>query len=441
MIEPGPFAVTVILFAALLFMLALGLPLTFILGGIGAIGCYFLWGPASIYAVTMKVWGAVNNFSFIAIPLFVLMAGILQRAGMAEALYDTIHKWMGGLRGGLAAGTVGIAAIFAAMSGVSAAATVSLGLIALPSMLRRKYDKVMVTGAIQAGGALGTLIPPSITMIIFAVFSRVSVGKLFMGGVFPGLLLATLFIIYILVRCLLQPSAGPALPPEERVSWKEKITSLKSVAIPLLVIVLVLGSIYLGITTPTEAAAVGVLGVLVSAVVHRKLSWSMLKEAGTDSVVLTVMIMWIAFGAYCFTAVYLALGASEVVANVLSIMPGGRWGILIGMQLSFFVLGCLLDPIGIIMITAPVYLPIATSLGFDPVWYGILFVMNMEMGYLTPPFGFNLFYMKAIVPPSITMGDIYRSVIPFVALQALGLAIVMVFPQIALWLPNAMIRG
>jgi len=326
------------------------------------------------------------------------------------------------------------------MSGVSAAATVSLGLIALPSMLERKYNKVMVTGAIQAGGALGILIPPSVTMIVFAVFAEVSVGRLFMAGVLPGLFTAAIFIVYILVRCGLRPSLGPPLPVDERASWREKVVSLRQIGLPVLIVLGVLGSIYLGIATPTEAASVGVLGVIISAAVYRRLNWTMLKEAGFDSLRLTVMIMWISFGAYCYSAIYTALGATKVVEQVLSLMPGGAWGVIIGMQLSFFVLGCMLDPIGIIMITAPIYLPLVTSLGFDPVWFGILYTMNMEMGFLTPPFGFNLFYMKAIVPPSITMLDIYRSVIPFVGLQALSLAIVMVFPQIAMWLPGTMMK-
>ena len=436
----SPLVATLILFGALFALLMTGVPLAFILGGIGVAAAWLFLGTPSLYIITTRIWGAMNLFPLVAVPLFVFMAGILQRSGLAGALYDTIYKWMGGLRGGLAAGTVVIAAVFAAMSGVSAAATVSLGLIALPSMLERKYDKVMVTGAIQAGGALGILIPPSVSMIVFAVFAEVSVGRLFMAGVLPGLLTAAVFIAYILIRCALRPSLGPPLPVEDRASWREKFVSLRQIGLPVLIVLGVLGSIYLGIATPTEAAAVGVLGVIISAAVYRRLNWAMLKEAGFDSLRLTVMIMWISFGAYCYSAIYTALGATKVVEQVLSLMPGGAWGVIVGMQLSFFVLGCMLDPIGIIMITAPIYLPLVTSLGFDPVWFGVLYTMNMEMGFLTPPFGFNLFYMKAVVPPSITMGDIYRSIIPFVGLQALSLAVVMVLPQIALWLPGTMMK-
>ena len=438
--ELSPIALTLVLFGSMFFLLMTGLPLSFVIGGIGALAVAFLWGPEALYNVAARAFASTMSFVLLAIPLFVLMASILQRSGVADALYDTIHKWFGGLNGGLAAGTVAIAAMFAAMSGVAAAATVSLGLIALPAMLKRKYDKVMVTGAIQAGGALGILIPPSVEMIVFALFARLSVGKMFMGGVFPGLLLASFFIIYILIRCYLRPSLGPALPPEERATLKEKFVSLRQVVLPLMVIGGVLGSIYLGIATPTESAAVGILGALISSAIYGTFSWSMLKDAALTTLRISTMIMWILFGAYVFSSTYIALGASEVVEQALSLMPGGRWGILIGMQLSFFALGCILDSFGIIMITAPLYLPIIKGLGFDPVWFGILYVMNIEMAFLTPPYGICLFYMKAVVPKEVTMLDIYRSIIPFVGLQALGLILVMIFPQIAMWLPGTMIK-
>lgn len=438
--ELSPIALTLALFGSMFLLLMTGLPLTFVIGGIGTLAVFFLWGPEALFNVAARAFQSTMSFVLLAIPLFILMASILQRSGIADALYNTIHKWLGGLNGGLAAGTVVIAAMFAAMSGVAAAATISLGLIALPAMLKRKYNKVMVTGAIQAGGALGILIPPSVEMIVFALFARLSVGRMFMGGVFPGLLLASFFIIYILIRCYLRPSLGPALPPEERATWKEKFVSLRQVVLPLMVIGGVLGSIYLGIATPTESAAVGILGALVSAAIYGTFSWSMLKEAAETTLRVSTMILWILFGAYAFSSTYIALGASEVVEQALSLMPGGRWGVLIGMQLSFFALGCILDTFGIIMITAPLYLPIIKALGFDPVWFGILYVMNVEMAFLTPPYGICLFYMKAIVPKEVTMMDIYRSIIPFVGLQALGLIIVMIFPQIAMWLPGTMVK-
>jgi tripartite ATP-independent transporter DctM subunit len=432
--------ITVLLFGALVLFLVLGLPLAFVLGGVGVVGSYFLWGSKGLFVAAVQAYAAMGKFTLLAIPLFIFMAMILERAGVADDLYTMMHRWMGPLRGGLAIGTVLICTIFAAMAGISGAATVSMGVIALPAMLKRKYDKVIAMGCISGGGALGILIPPSVPMIIYATLTGESVGGLFAGGIFPGLLLAFLFIIYIGLRCYFQPSLGPALPPEERATWEEKIASLKAVVLPTLIILLVLGSIYAGVCTPTESAILGVLGAAFSAAVYGKLKWALVKEACFRSASLTAMIIWILMGAYCFTSVYTGTGAHELMEHLLLSIPGGRYVVLLTMQVIFFVLGCILDPAGIIMICTPVFVPVIKSLGFDPLWFGVLFIMNMEMGYLTPPFGFNLFYMKAIAPKEITMNDIYRSIVPFVFLQALGLVIVIIFPQIALWLPARMGR-
>ncbi len=430
---------TIILFGALIFFLALGLPLAFVLGGVGVVGCYFLWGSKGLFMAAAQTYGAMGKFTLLAIPLFIFMAMILERAGVADDLYTMMHRWMGPLRGGLAIGTVLICTIFAAMAGISGAATVSMGVIALPAMLKRGYDKVIAMGCISGGGALGILIPPSVPMILYATLTGESIGGLFAGGVFPGLLLSLLFIFYIGIRCFFQPHLGPALPKEERASWKEKFISLKAVALPILIIFMVLGSIYSGVCTATEAAALGSLGALISAAVYRKLNWTLVKEACYRTANLTAMIIWILIGAYCFTSVYTGTGAHELMEKILLSIPGGKYAILITIQAVFFILGCILDPAGIIMICTPVFIPVIKSLGFDPLWFGVLFIMNMEMGYLTPPFGFNLFYMKAIAPPGITMSDIYRSIVPFVALQALGLAIVIIFPEIALWFPRVVL--
>ena len=428
--------ITVLLFGALILFLALGLPLAFVMGGVGVVGSYFLWGDKGLFLLVSQTYGAMGKFTLLAIPLFIFMAMILERAGVADDLYTLMHRWMGPLRGGLAIGTVIICTIFAAMSGISGAATVSMGVIALPAMLKRNYDKTIAMGCISGGGALGILIPPSVPMILYATLTGESIGGLFAGGVMPGLVLAALFILYIGIRCYFQPSLGPALPVEERVSWREKIISLKAVSLPVLIIVLVLGSIYAGVCTATEAAALGCLGSIFSAVVYRKLNWTLIKETCYRTAALTAMIIWILIGAYCFTSVYTGTGAHELMEHILLSIPGGKWAILITMQIIFLILGCILDPVGIIMICTPVFVPVIKALGFDPLWFGVLFIMNMEMGYLTPPFGFNLFYMKAIAPPGITMGDIYRSIVPFVILQGIGLIIVIVFPEIALWLPR-----
>ena len=431
-------AATLLIFGSLFLLLFMGLPLAYTMGGI-AIGCALaFWGPNSVYMFAGKMWDSVNNATLVALPLFVLMAGLLQSSGIAKELYSTMRKCMGGLRGGLAIGSVIISAIFAAMSGLSATATISLGVIAVPSMLAYGYDKRMVSGCIQAGGALGILIPPSVMMIVYGMIAQTSVGQLFIGGILPGLLLVALFILYIIIRCAINPKMGPPLPKEERVSLKEKIKSLGSVLPPIIVIIVVIGSIYAGIASVTESAALGTFAVLIIVLLQRRLTWKALLEACYSTMKNTAMVVWIMLASSCFTSVYQAMGSADFIQQLLLSVPGGKWGIFIVMQLTFFVLGMLLDPTGIIMLTAPIYLPLATQLGFDPVWYGIIFVMNMEMSYLTPPVGFNLFYMKAIAPPEITMVDIYKSIIPFVCLQAVGLVLCCIFPQIVLFLPSQM---
>jgi tripartite ATP-independent transporter DctM subunit len=430
---------SVLFFGALLLFLLLGLPLSFVLGGVSMIFIYFTWGPEAFYMVAAQTWGAMNKFTLVAIPLFIFMAMILERSGVAKSLYEMMYLWFGPVAGGLAIGTVVICAIFSAMCGISGAAVVSMGTIALPSMLERNYDKELALGCINSGGGWGILIPPSVIMILYALISGESVGRLFAGGVFPGLMLLVLVSSYIAIRCYFQPRLGPALPREERGDWKRKITALKAVILPIGIVFMVLGSIIGGVTTPTEAAAMGVLGALLSALVYKQFSWGMLKEAAMRTLRLTGMIMWILFGAYCFSAAYHGMGANQLMQNVMQHIPGGPWGTIIFIQFIIFLLAMVLDPAGIMMITVPVFLPIVKAQGFDPLWFGILFVINMEIGYMTPPFGFNLFYLKGIVPPEITMGDIYRSVIPYTLVESAGLALVMIFPQIALWLPNLLL--
>jgi tripartite ATP-independent transporter DctM subunit len=347
-----------------------------------------------------------------------------------------MYLWFGPVAGGLAIGTVVICAIFSAMCGISGAAVVSMGTIALPSMLQRNYDKELALGCINSGGGWGILIPPSVIMILYALISGESVGALFAGGVFPGLMLLVMVSCYIAVRCWFQPHLGPALPKAERGNWRRKLAAMKAVILPIIIVAMVLGSIIGGITTPTEAAAIGVLGAIISAMVYRQLSWRLMQEAAIRTLRLTGMIMWILFGAYCFSAAYNGMGAHQLIENLMQHVPGGPWGSIIFIQLVIFLLAMVLDPAGIMMICVPVFLPIVKAHGFDPLWFGILFVINMEIGYMTPPFGFNLFYLKGIVPPGITMGDIYRSVIPYTIVESTGLALVMIFPQIAVWLPQ-----
>jgi tripartite ATP-independent transporter DctM subunit len=428
---------TLFFFLTLFIFLFLGLPLPFVLGGVSVIFIYFTWGPQAFYMVAAQTWGAMNKFTLVAIPLFIFMAMILERSGVANDLYDMMYLWFGPVRGGLAMGTAVICAIFAAMCGISGAAVVSMGTIALPSMLKRNYHKELAVGCIASAGGWGILIPPSVIMILYALISGESVGMLFAGGVMPGLLLLVLVSSYIAIRCYFQPHLGPALPPEERGGWKKKMVAFKAVLLPAIIVIMVLGSIMGGITTPTEAAAMGVLGALISGLVYGRLTWKLVTESCIRTLRLTGMIMWILFGAYCFSAAYQGMGAPLFIEHIMAYIPGGPWGTIIFIQAVLFILAMVLDPAGIMMITVPIFLPFVKAHGFDPIWFGILFTINMEIGYQTPPFGFNLFYLKAIVPPSITMVDIYRSIIPFTIVESTGLAIVMIFPKIATWLPYA----
>jgi len=434
-------AVTAILFGLLLLLIITGLPLVFALGGVGLIIMYWQLGPKFLYVVSATAYQSWTNFILVAIPLFVFMANVLERSGVAEDLYNMMHRWMGSLRGGLAIGTVIICAIFAAMAGISGVATVTMGVIALPAMLSRGYDKQLAVGCISAGGTLGILIPPSIIMIIYANLTGESVGQLFMGGVFPGLVLAVIFCAYIWIRSLVQPDLGPPIPVEERGTLKDKMFASKALILPVLLILLVLGVIYTGVATPTEASGIGAVGAVICTIINRRFSWTNLIDACKRTLSLTIMIMWIVFGAKVFSHSYIAIGAPDLVRGIIAGLEVNRWVVIILMQLILIVLGMFIDPMGIMMITTPVFLPIVQALGFNLVWFGILFTINMEIGYITPPFGFNLFYMRGIVPKEISMGDIYRSIWPFVILAAIGIAVVMIWPDLALWLPGTMIGG
>jgi tripartite ATP-independent transporter DctM subunit len=433
--------ITILLFGSLLLLLTLGFPLAFCFGSVAVIFIIWQWGHHALFILATTAFSSWTSFILIAVPLFILMANLLERSGLADDLYDMMHKWTGPLRGGLAMGTVVICAIFAAMAGISGVATVTMGLIALPSMLRRNYDKIIAVGCIAAGGTLGILIPPSIIMILYASLTGESVGKLFMGGVFPGIILSSIFIAYIGIRSFFQPHLGPAIPREERASWGEKLVSLKAVILPIILIFLVLGVIYTGICTPTEASGIGALGALMVVIIKGRFTWQMFVDALRRTLNLTTMVMWILLGSKCFSHIYIAVGASEFVHELIAGFEVNRWFIVIGMQIVFFILGCFMDPAGIIMICTPVFIPIILELGFDAVWFGVLFTINMEIGYITPPFGFNLFYMKSLAGPmGISMGEIYRSIIPFTLLAFIGIAIIMLFPELALWLPSSMIK-
>ncbi len=432
-----PVLVTVVLFGSMLFFLAIGVPIAIALGGLSIGMIYLLWSPMALNMVPIRAFSITSNFGYLAIPLFIFMAAMLQKSGIAEDLFNTMECFFGSLRGGLAVGTVLICMLFAAMSGISAAATISMGMLAVPAMLARGYGKGIAVGTVAAAGSLGILIPPSVTMIIYGLTTNTSIGKLYAGGLLPGLLIGALFCAYLLIRGWLQPEIAGGVVMK-RYAWSEKLRSLTGLVLPVALVIAVLGSMFTGIASASEAAAVGAAGAILAALTRGRLTWKFLREACDETLLLTCLIFWIIIGATALSTFYTAMGAARLIEGMVLGLDVSPHAILVTMQLILLGLGMVLDPVGIIMITAPIFVPIILALGFDPVWFGILFIINMEIGFLTPPFGYNLFYMRAVTPPSISMVDIYRSVIPFIALMLLAMAILIYFPSIILILPNAL---
>lgn len=434
-----PVLVTSLLFGGMLLLLMLGVPIAICLGGLSIAMIYGFWSPAALNMLPFRAFSTASSFEYLAIPLYIFMAAMLQRSGVSDRLYDTIQRFFGGVRGGLAIGTVVICTVFAAMTGISGAATISMGMLAVPAMLERGYSKDMALGTVAAGGSLGILIPPSVTMIIYGLVTSTSIGKMYAGGIVPGLFIAGLFCTYLLMRGWLQPSSA-GTGPLRRYTWKEKAEGLGGLVFPALLVVAVLGSMFAGLASTSEAAAVGAAGSIVTAALNRRLNWRTLKDACDETLMLSCMIFWIIIAAAGLSTFYTGMGAARMIESAVLGFDVNRYVILVGMMVLLLLLGMVLDTVGIIMITAPIFAPIVVKLGFDPVWFGILYILNMEIGFLTPPFGYNLFYLKGVVPLSITMLDIYKSVMPFVLLMILALAIMIVFPQIILVLPEMLFQ-
>lgn len=445
---------SLLLFGSLGILLALGLPMAFCTGSLAVIFLYVFGNGAILNMLPSRIFPFMTDYQLSAVPLFIFMAAVLEKAGIIEELFDAVYKWLGSVKGGLAAATVLACTALAAMVGVVGATEVTMGMIALPAMLKRGYDEKIACGALLSGGTLGILIPPSVMAIVYAVVAQQSLGELLVGSIFPGLLLSGLYIGYILIRCYINPSLGPPLPIEERVSGREKLRLLKNTVAPILLIVLVLGVIFLGIATPVEAAGIGTFGALFIAALHRRLDWPAIEEAAIATLKATAMVMWIFFGATMFVGFFIVKGGQTFVAN--SILGTGLppYGILLLMMVILFVLGMFLDWVGILLLTVPIFLPIMKSLpwtglfglpGVKPedvaLWYGVIFMVNMQMAFLSPPFGYSLFYLKSVAPPQITMATIFKSAVNFMALQWLGVALCIVFPQIVLWLPSILYAG
>jgi tripartite ATP-independent transporter DctM subunit len=424
------------MFSSLVALMLSGAGLAFVLGAIAFLSTILIWGPNALIVTTLNTFETMTSESLMAIPLYVLMASILQKSGIIEDLYEAMEKWFGNLHGGLAIGTVVICTIMAAMTGVVGAAVAAMGILALPSMLKRKYHPPLALGAICAGGTLGILIPPSVVTIVYAITAQISIGKMFIAGIIPGIILAASYSIYIYVRARLNPEIAPLNQEAADISIAEKLSAVKTLILPFFVIISVLGSIYAGIATPTEAAAVGVFGAILSSAISGRLKVDQLSQAATDTLRVTAMILWITIGARAFISVFVATGGADSILTFVQDLEASRWVILAAMMLILILLGLFLDEIGIILLCVPVFLPIVKVLGFDPLWFGVLFMITAQMAYITPPFGYTLFYLKGVLPDHIGIGQVYRGVIPFFFIQVVVLILFMIFPQIVTWLPE-----
>lgn len=431
-------SILLLMFGGLALFMLTGLPIAFVLGGLSLLFTVTLWNEAAVVVVVLQIFDTMKSEALLAIPLFILMACILQRSGVIEALYRAMELWFGRLRGGLAIGTVVICVLMAAMTGVVGAAVTAMGILALPEMLRRGYAPRLALGTICASGTLGILIPPSVLTIVYAVTAQISIGQMLIAGIVPGLLLASLYAAYILVVAWLKPEWMPLDETAAAVPLSQKLAALKSLAVPTMLIVLVLGSIFFGVATPTESAAVGVAGALVPALTSRRASVSMLRDAGIDALKATSMILWITIGAKAYVAIFTGLGGADALLDFVRGLQADRWLVLGAMMLVLVFLGTVLDEIGIILLTVPVFIPIVKLLGFDELWFGVMYAITIQMGYISPPFGYTLFYIKGTLPPSIGMDEVYRGIVPFFLLQALGLAICAAFPDLVTFLPRMM---
>lgn len=428
---------SLLMLGSLIVLLLMGMHMAFALGLVAVTFALALFGFDSLQLIYSRIYGYVNTYVLIAVPMFLLMATIMDRSGVAEDLYDAISVWAGGLRGGVAHMTLLVAVLMAATTGIIGGEIILLGLVALPQMLRLGYDKNIAIGTICAGGSLGSMIPPSIVLIFYGLTANVAIGDLFLAVVFPGLLLAGIYVVYIVVRCWLNPNIAPPLPPEKRdIPLPEKLAMLKHLILPMGIAFGVLASIYMGIAAVSEAASVGVAGVIFAAWVRGRLNWAMVRDSLIQTMSACGLLLWLTFGATALIGVYNLMGGVRFVNGLITGLPFEPLGILLIMMAILIVLGFVMDWIGILLLTMPIFVPIIKNLGYDPVWFGILFCMNMQISYLSPPFGPAAFYLKGVAPPDISLQDIYRALWPFMLLQMLALALVILFPDIAMWLPR-----
>ncbi len=431
--------IAMLMFSSMMLMLLTGQRVFGAIGFIAVVSALLLWGDRGGYdlgfSAAMKL---MKWYPLLTLPMFIFMGYVLSESRIADDLYRMFHVWMGGLSGGLAIGTIGLMVLISAMNGLSVAGMAIGATIALPELLKRNYDKRMVTGVIQAGSSLGILVPPSVVLVLYAMIARQPVGQLWLAGVIPGLMMAALFIGYIAIRCKANPKLGPALSREERnVGWPEKLRLLRAGLLPLVIFFVMMVPFVNGWTSLVESSALGAVAAFMAAVLKGRMTRNVFENSVRQTLGVSCMFMWIILAALAFGAVFDGLGAVKAIENLfttqLNLSP---WMILILMQLSFLLMGTFLDDTAMLVIVAPLYVPLVGALGFDLVWYGVLYTITCQIAYMTPPFGYNLFLMRAMAPPEIGIRDIYSSITPFVLVMVLALALVMVFPEIALWLPN-----
>ncbi len=433
--------ITIVLIAGILGSLAIGVPLAFSTGAMAVILVLTQFGPNGLTLAATRVVGELTTYAYVAVPMFVMMATVLERSGIAKDLFRAMYVLAGRLRGGLAIQTLLLSVILAAMSGIIGGEIVLLGLLALPEMLKRGYDRKLAIGTICAGGSLGTMIPPSVVVIIYGLTVQAPIGDLFVAVLLPGLMLAGLYIAYVVTVAIRHPERAPRPSAEEiEIPLSEKLALLKGTILPVLVAAWVLVCIYSGIASITEAAGMGVIGALVSTGVRGELTWALVRESCMRTLKVCAMLMWVVFGATALIGAYNLLGGSTYVSSMISGLPIGPLGIILFMMLILFVLGMFMDWIGICLLTMPIFTPIVVDLGYDPIWFGVVFAMSMQMSYLTPPFGPAAVYLKGVAPRNISMTEIYNAQWPFIGLQAVALALLIAFPEIATWLP-AVMRG
>jgi tripartite ATP-independent transporter DctM subunit len=427
------------MFSSMMLLLLTGQRVFAVIGFVGATAAVLLWGTGGIEIPFTAIIKVMKWYPLLTLPLFVFMGYMLAESRIADDLYKMFHVWFGPVRGGLAIGTILMMVIISAINGLSVAGMAVGATIALPELLRRGYDKIMVTGVIQAGSTLGILVPPSVVLVLYGMIARQPIGNLWMAGVFPGLIMAALFITYIAARCWLQPTLGPPLVKEERdqYTFGEKVALARAGLIPLAIFLSMTGLFLTGVTSLVESSAVGAVASIIAAWLRGGLNRTVLHDTTRKTLGISCMFFWIITAALCFGAVFDGLGAVRSIENLflgeLGLEP---WQVLVLMQLTFLGLGVFLDDTAMLVIVAPLFIPLAGALGFDLVWYGILYTITCQIAYLTPPFGYNLFLMRAMAPPEVTLPDIYRSVFPFVGIMLLTLLIIGVFPETATWLPN-----